>query len=64
MSPSEPQQVTVLSTQEMDAARIGMIASIVGGSVMLIAAIFYVTINYRLQHIYGRLIQRIEWFIQ
>lgn len=43
MSPSEPQQVTVLSTQEMDAARIGMIASIVGGSVMLIAAIFYVT---------------------
>ena len=43
MTTSEPQQATILSAQEMDAARIGMIASIVGGSVMLIAAIFYVT---------------------
>ena len=43
MSLSEPQPITLLSSQEMDAARVGMIASIVGGSVMLVAAIFYVT---------------------
>ncbi|MEC9090253.1 MAG: hypothetical protein VYC11_02670, partial [Candidatus Thermoplasmatota archaeon] len=43
MSLSEPQPITLLSSQEMDAARLGMIASIVGGSVMLVAAIFYVT---------------------
>lgn len=34
---------TVLSSSEMDAAKMGMLASIIGGSVLLAAAVFYVT---------------------
>ena len=34
---------TVLSSSEMDAAKMGMLASIIGGSVLLAAAVYYVT---------------------
>ena len=40
---SAPVGNTVLSSSEMDAAKMGMLASIVGGSVLLAAAVFYVT---------------------
>jgi len=40
---SAPLANTVLSSSEMDAAKMGMLASIVGGSVLLAAAVFYVT---------------------
>ncbi len=38
-----PLTTTVLSSSEMDAAKMGMLASIVGGSVLLAAAVYYVT---------------------
>ena len=40
---SAPLANTVLSSSEMDAAKMGMLASIVGGTVLLAAAVFYVT---------------------
>ncbi|MFL2977158.1 MAG: hypothetical protein ACJZ49_06405 [Candidatus Thalassarchaeaceae archaeon] len=40
---SGPLTTTVLSSSEMDAAKMGMLASIIGGSILLAAAIFYVT---------------------
>ena len=40
---SGPLTTTVLSSSEMDAAKMGMLASIIGGSVLLAAAVYYVT---------------------
>ena len=38
-----PLTTTVLSASEMDAAKMGMLASIIGGSVLVAAAVYYVT---------------------
>ena len=43
-SDNAPLGITVLSSSEMDAAKMGMLASIVGGSILLAAAVYYVTI--------------------